>query len=204
MHSSHPLGSLCKFFCSQTHTRARAHALRCAEPTSPQPSEGSIHLRNSAFRGYFGGNQLITPSVVSQSTHAPIHQRAAICQSPPPHSRLLAEYFKSESCLPLVCVTAPCFVSARKSERTPRLAECVSGESVCVYVCSLNLQLVPFFFPPPFCVSVCLSLAISRGSPFPSSRQHVWRACATTCRLPNLLLQSYGWGTAVDILYRAD
>lgn len=79
MHSSHPPGSLCKFFSQRTHT----HALRCVEPTSPQPSEGGIHLRNSAFRGYFGGNQLITPSVVSQSTHAPIHQRATICQTPP-------------------------------------------------------------------------------------------------------------------------
>ncbi len=60
---------------ARTHTHTQARALR-----------GSIHLCNSACRGYIRGNLLITPSVVSQSTHAPIHQHTPICQS---HSLLL-------------------------------------------------------------------------------------------------------------------
>ena len=47
---------------------------------------GGIHLRDSTCRGYLRGNLLITPSVVSRSTRAPIHQRVPICQS---HSLLL-------------------------------------------------------------------------------------------------------------------
>lgn len=47
---------------------------------------GGIHLRDSTCRGYLRGNLLITPSVVSWSTRAPIHQRVPICQS---HSLLL-------------------------------------------------------------------------------------------------------------------
>lgn len=65
-----------------SYARTHTHTPRCVSTCSPAAVRGNIHLCNSAFRGYFRGNLLITPSVVSQSTHAPIHQCTAICQSP--------------------------------------------------------------------------------------------------------------------------
>lgn len=73
--SFHPSGCPIKLTNMHVHTHTHTRALR-----------GSIHLCNSACTGYVRGNLLITPSVVSQSTHTPIHQHTPICQS---HSLLL-------------------------------------------------------------------------------------------------------------------
>lgn len=104
-----------KFSCKLTkdarvHVHARTHP-ECVSTCSPAAVQGNIHLGNSACRGYFRGNLLITPSVASQRARAPIHQHALICQS---HSlslvsRVLIVWEFVNSC---VCV-CECVIPAR-------------------------------------------------------------------------------------------
>lgn len=162
-----------------THRVAHMHAGVCERRSALAMIRGPIHLWNAAFRGYIRGNPLITPSVVSQSTHAPIHQWAAICQSCP--LPRVCSTSGPRVALPLLC-TPESFASVRIAH-----AACLI-----VYFTALERQ------------KMCMGVQfISAPSTF------VRRLCLPGHKvcvrgLPNRLPHSHDCRTAADILYQTD
>ena len=131
-----------------------------------------------------------------------VRQFISVCQFVrATHFCLLAEYFKSESLLLLVCSTRTCeWVSVSVRLRFITRVEGWKFTNLCVSVGATP-------HPPARRLSLCSSVILSvsawtfSSGPSGSPQQTM---CVRTCRLPNLLLQSYGWGTAEDILYQTD
>lgn len=98
-----------------TFTHMCTHVLLAADV------QGGIHLCNSACRGYFRGNLLITPNVVSQSMHTAIHQHTPICQShslPLVRRVLQAWELVNSSVYINVCVWCMCFIGYKKGDKS--------------------------------------------------------------------------------------
>lgn len=170
--------------CMHAHRVAHTHmqVCVCERRSATAMIRGTIHLCNAAFRGYIRGNPLITPSVVSQSTHAPIHQWAAIRQSCP----LLRVCSTSgpRVALPLLCMSGS-FASLQTAH-----AACLS-----LYFTALERQKMRMFVQFISAASTFVHLWFSLSLP-----GH--KVCVRG--LPNLLPQSHGCGTAADILYQTD
>lgn len=168
--------------CMHTHRAAHMHAGVCELRSAIAMIRGTIHLCNAAFRGYIRGNPLITPSVVSQSTHAPIHQWAAIRQSCP----LLRACSTSGPRVALPLLRTPgSFASVRIAH-----AACLS-----VYFTALERA------------KMCMCVQfISAASTFVHLQFDLSLPGHKVCvrGLPNLLPQSHDCGTAADILYQTD
>lgn len=148
MQSFHPRGTL-----------ANLLICLCMLACSPTAIQGSIHLCNS---------EVISGAICSllQVLLAKVHMHQFISEHQFVKASQFCFYFRSESCLPLVCI--PVYLCA--------LYMCVYGAFVCTCilcmsdcvfcVCVLHLQLVHSSISN----SLCLCLAISNGSQSPSSK----------------------------------
>ena len=122
------------------------------------------------------------------------------------HLCLLAEYFKSESLLTLpACFTCVCKrVSVHASLACLTMCNLLNVRGKKSQIC---LPVWVHFASTARCLYLCPSVILSLSLPGHFQRPTIspqQTMCVRTCRLPNLLLQSYGWGTAEDILYRTD
>lgn len=181
--------------CVHTHTQMCKHVFSCSHPEA-----ASIFVTQHAEVTLGATCSLLQVLLAKVHMHQFISAHQFVRAT---HFCLLAEYFKSESLLTLVCVCTPaCFTCMCKPVTEYAyfiLCERKTITSVCLRGCTLHPgACVPFVH-----LYFCSALPGHFQRPHHLS-QTADDECVRTCRLPNLLLQSYGWGTAEDILYQTD